>query len=77
MTHFLVMKMFLLILAGLLFFNENLWFGGTFKHMTSPNISFESEGGQVKLEKFYSIHGGYKLPLNTRYVLMTSIYILI
>ena len=36
--------------------------------MTSPNISFESEGGQVKLEKFYSIHGGYKLPLNTRYV---------
>ena len=54
--------------AGLLFFNENLWFGGTFKHMTSPNISFESEGGQVKLEKFYSIHGGYKFPLNTRYV---------
>ena len=54
--------------AGLLFFNENFWFGGSFKHMTSPNISFQNEGGQVKLEKFYSIHGGYKQPLRTRYV---------
>lgn len=54
--------------AGLLIFNENFWFGGTMKHMTSPNISFESEGGQVKLDKFYSVHGGYKWPLSTRYV---------
>lgn len=54
--------------AGLIIFNENCWFGGTMKHVTSPNISFESEGGQVKLDKFYSIHGGYKWPLRTRYV---------
>lgn len=53
--------------AGFLFFNENIWFGGSMKHLTTPNISFQSEGGQVKLEKFYSIHGGYKIPFKTRY----------
>ncbi len=53
--------------AGFLIFNDNLWFGGTMKHLTSPNISFQNEGGQVKLEKFFSIHGGYKFPMRTRY----------
>ena len=53
--------------AGFLFFNENIWFGGSMKHLTTPNISFQSEGGQVKLEQFLSIHGGYKIPFKTRY----------
>ena len=53
--------------AGFLIFNENLWFGGSIKHLTTPNISFQNEGGQVKLEQFLSIHGGYKIPFNTRY----------
>ena len=53
--------------AGLLFFNENLWFGTSIKHLTSPNISFQNEGDQVKLEKFFTIHGGYKFPLGGRF----------
>jgi len=53
--------------AGFLIFNENLWFGGSVKHLTTPNISFQNEGGQVKLEQFLSIHGGYKIPFRTRY----------
>jgi len=53
--------------AGFLIFNENLWLGGSIKHLTSPNISFQNEGGQVKLDKFYTIHGGYKVPMRTRY----------
>ena len=53
--------------AGFLIFNENLWFGGSVKHLTTPNISFQNEGGQVKLEQFISIHGGYKIPFKTRY----------
>ena len=52
--------------AGFIIFNENIWFGGSFKHLNTPNISFEPEG-DVKLKPFISIHGGYKLPLNQRF----------
>ena len=52
--------------AGFIIFNENIWFGGSFKHLNTPDISFESDG-EVKLKPFISIHGGYKLPLNQRF----------
>ena len=52
--------------AGFIIFNENIWFGGSFKHLNTPDISFEPEG-DVKLKPFISIHGGYKLPLNQRF----------
>ena len=53
--------------AGFLVFNDRLWFGANLKHLTNPNISFDNEGGQVKLKSFLSVHGGYKIPLKTRY----------
>ena len=53
--------------AGFLVFNVRLWFGANLKHLTNPNISFDNEGGQVKLKSFLSVHGGYKIPLKTRY----------
>ena len=59
-------KSFLDIGAGFIIFNENLWLGGSFKHLNNPNISFEPDG-EVLLDTFISIHGGYKLPLYQRY----------
>ena len=59
-------KSFLDIGAGFLIFNENIWFGGSFKHLNTPNISFEPDG-EVLLDPFISIHGGYKLPLSQRF----------
>jgi len=53
--------------AGFLVFNDRLWFGANLKHLTNPNISFDNEGGKVKLKSFLSVHGGYKIPLKTRY----------
>ena len=38
--------------AGFLVFNDRLWFGANLKHLTNPNISFDNEGGKVKLKSF-------------------------
>ena len=57
---------FLDIGAGFLVFNENLWFGGSYKHINKPNISFKDDGENI-LDGFLSIHGGYKIPFSRMY----------
>jgi type IX secretion system PorP/SprF family membrane protein len=69
--------------AGMLFNNENAWFGLSLKHINKPNISF-STIGNVPLEMFFSANAGYEfklgdyiditvLPYETR-LLLTSNY---
>lgn len=69
--------------AGMLFNNENAWFGLSLKHLNKPNISF-STIGNVPLEMFFSANAGYEfklgdyiditaLPYETR-LLLTSNY---
>ena len=49
--------------AGLLIYNDQAWFGASLKHLTTPNISFNQQGN-VPLDMFLSIQGGYSFPLN-------------
>ena len=69
--------------AGMLFNNENAWFGASVKHINKPNISFAANGN-VPLETFFSANAGYEfllgdyidityLPYETR-MLLTSNY---
>ena len=46
--------------AGMLFNNENAWFGATLKHLNKPNISF-SQTGNLPLEMFFSANAGLEL----------------
>lgn len=48
--------------AGLLFNNEEAWFGFSAKHLNRPNIAFNSEAN-VPLEIFYSVNAGYEFLL--------------
>lgn len=48
--------------VGIVFDKEEMWFGAALKHITRPNISF-TEDGNVPLDMFLSIHGGYYLTL--------------
>lgn len=68
---------------GMLFNNENAWFGAAMKHINKPNISFAANGN-VPLEMFFSANAGYEflltdyidityLPYETR-MLLTSNY---
>jgi len=50
--------------VGGVFYSENAWFGIGLKHLTEPNIAF-SEGEELPLEMFLSVHGGYKWNLNS------------
>lgn len=44
--------------AGFEFDQENAWFGASVKHLNRPNVAFR-EFGNVPLDMFLSIHGGY------------------
>jgi type IX secretion system PorP/SprF family membrane protein len=48
--------------AGMLFNNENTWFGATLKHLNKPNISF-SQTGNLPLEMFFSANAGLEFKL--------------
>ena len=48
---------------GVLVDEENAWFGATLKHLTRPDISF-TENGNVPLDLFLTIHGGYYFTLD-------------
>lgn len=47
---------------GVLFDEENAWFGASLKHLSRPDISF-LENGNVPLDLFLSVHGGYYFAL--------------
>lgn len=49
--------------AGIVLDKENAWFGATLKHINRPDISF-TENGNVPLDMFLSLHGGYYLTLD-------------
>lgn len=48
---------------GVLVDEENAWFGAALKHLTRPDISF-LENGNVPLDLFFSVHGGYYFALD-------------
>jgi type IX secretion system PorP/SprF family membrane protein len=48
---------------GIVIDQENAWFGASLKHLNRPDISF-TENGNVPLDMFLSVHGGYYLELN-------------
>lgn len=54
---------------GMLFNNENAWFGAAMKHINKPNISFAANGN-VPLEMFFSANAGYEFLL-TDYIDIT------
>lgn len=57
------------ISIGMLFNNENSWFGAAMKHINKPNISFAANGN-VPLEMFFSANTGYEFLL-TDYIDIT------
>jgi len=57
-------KLFLDVSASLLFNNRNSWIGLTLKHLNKPNISL-TEYGTSNMDLFLSLHGEFKLPLDT------------
>ncbi|ESU27071.1 hypothetical protein FLJC2902T_22490 [Flavobacterium limnosediminis JC2902] len=48
--------------AGLLFYNDNIWFGTSLKHLTKPNISMAQEGN-IPLDMFFTVNAGYEFEL--------------
>ncbi len=46
--------------AGMLFNNENAWFGASLKHINKPNITF-AVNGNIPLDVFVSANAGYEL----------------
>ncbi len=48
---------------GVVVDEENAWFGAALKHLNRPNISF-LENGNVPLDLFLSVHGGYYFALD-------------
>lgn len=55
---------FIDISSGLLMYTDDAWFGIGLKHLNRPDISF-IENGNIPLEMFLSLHGGYALNLNS------------
>lgn len=51
---------FLDLSAGMLFNNENTWFGAAIKHLNKPNISF-TQTGNLPLEMFFSANVGHEM----------------
>ena len=51
---------FLDLSAGMLFNNENTWFGAAIKHLNKPNISF-TQTGNLPLEMFFSANVGHEI----------------
>lgn len=69
--------------GGVLFNNENTWFGLGIKHLNRPNISF-TQRGNLPLNMFWSVSGGHEfriadkfnsgfLPFNTK-LMVTANY---
>lgn len=50
--------------AGILFYNDNAWFGASLKHLNRPDIAFTTEGN-VPLSMFFSVQGGYSFELDS------------
>ncbi len=48
--------------AGFRFNNENSWIGLSLRHLNKPEISF-TQAGNVPLDMFFSISGGYQIPM--------------
>ena len=48
--------------AGVVLDDEKMWFGAALKHINRPDISF-TENGNVPLNLFLTLHGGYYLTL--------------
>lgn len=46
---------------GGIFYNRSVWVGGAMHHVTEPNQSLD--GGNAPLDRKFSIHGGYRIPL--------------
>ena len=57
-------KLFLDVSASMLFNNRYSWIGLTLKHLNKPNISL-TEYGNSTMDLFLSLHGEFKLPLDT------------
>ena len=49
--------------VGIVVDKEEAWFGAALKHINRPDISF-TESGNVPLDMFLTVHGGYYLDLN-------------
>ncbi|WP_417358008.1 PorP/SprF family type IX secretion system membrane protein [Flavobacterium sp.] len=49
--------------AGVLFNNEECWFGASLKHLNKPNISF-MQAGNLPLEMLFSLNAGYEFKLS-------------
>lgn len=49
--------------GGIVLDKENMWFGAALKHLNRPDISF-TENGNVPLDLFLTVHGGYYLTLD-------------
>ncbi|MEM9895259.1 MAG: type IX secretion system membrane protein PorP/SprF [Bacteroidota bacterium] len=47
---------------GGVLYNSDLWIGGALHHITEPNQSLV--GGSAELPRKFSLHGGYRIPLN-------------
>lgn len=54
--------------VGLVVDKEEAWFGASLKHITRPNISFKKNEGNVPLDMFFSVHGGYYLDMERPYL---------
>lgn len=54
--------------SGMMLYDENLWLGFAAHHLSRPNQSFQSSGGDSRLPIRYSIHSGYKIMLNQNQV---------
>lgn len=50
--------------GGIVLDKENMWFGAALKHLNRPDISF-TENGNVPLDLFLTVHGGYYLTLDS------------
>jgi type IX secretion system PorP/SprF family membrane protein len=49
--------------GGIVLDKEDMWFGAALKHLNRPDISF-TENGNVPLDLFFTVHGGYYLTLD-------------
>jgi type IX secretion system PorP/SprF family membrane protein len=49
--------------AGVVVDKEDMWFGAALKHINRPDIAF-TERGNVPLDMFLTVHGGYYLILD-------------
>lgn len=60
------------ISAGSVLYTNNLWIGTAVHHINKPNQSFA--GGRSQLDRKFSIHAGYKVPLTPGFRFKTIRY---